>query len=205
MGARRVWCAVLALALGASAVHAAPRVELGIGATTGSSDGPKRTGVALSAAALWDFGSVLELGPMLFADDLGSTTGRLRDPNNGTDLGAVSNGHRSTFGGAWRADLPLVHGERWHVQAGATWGYYRIQDDRLGIVQTALSATGWGLGAGVSRRLWPTAAIGLSVRWQQLLEDRQNHYARATVDLSWLPSAAPGSRTPRKATPRNEN
>lgn len=205
MRARGILAAALATLALAGSSHAAPRLEIGFGITAASSDGPKRSGAAVTAAMLWEVVPGFEFGPMLFADDLGSRVGRLRDPNDGTDLGAVAEDHRGVFGGAWRGDVALVRGERWNAAAGATWGYYRIQDDRLGEIYRAVSAIGWSLGAGASRRLRPTAALGVSVRWNQLLEERQDHYVRATVDLLWLPAATADARTPRKATPASEN
>jgi len=205
MRARGMWVAALATLAVTSHGHAATRLELGLGITAASSDGPKQSGAAVTAAMLWDIVPGLDFGVMLFADDLGSRIGRLRDPNDGTDLGAVAEDHRGVFGGAWRADFPLVRGERWRSEAGVTWGYYRIQDDQLGVGYDGMSTVGWSVGAGASRRVRPTAAIGISVRWNQLLEERQDHYVRATVDLMWLPAATADARTPRKATPGNEN
>ncbi len=205
MRARGIVAAALATLALAGSSHAAARLEIGFGITAASSDGPKRSGAAVTAAMLWEVVPGFEFGPMLFADDLGSRVGRLRDPNDGTDLGAVAEDHRGILGGAWRGDVALVRNERWNAAAGATWGYYRLQDDRLGEIRSAVSAVGFSFGAGASRRLRPTAALGISVRWNQLLEERQDHYVRATVDLLWLPSAAADARTPRKATPGSEN
>ncbi len=205
MRARGILAAALATLALAGSSHAAPRLEIGFGVTAASSDGPKRSGAAVTAAMLWEVVPGFEFGPMLFADDLGSRVGRLRDPNDGTDLGAVAEDHRGILGGAWRGDIALVRNERWDARAGATWGYYRLQDDRLGEIYNAVSAVGFSVGAGASRRLRPTAALGISVRWNQLLEERQDHYVRATVDLMWQPAAAADARTPRKATPGSEN
>jgi hypothetical protein len=200
-----MWVAALAMVAVASHGHAATRLELGLGVTGASSDGPQQSGAAASAAMLWEVVPRFEFGPMLFADDLGSNVGRLLDPNNGTDLGAVAEDHRSVYGGAWRGDVQMTRGERWRSAASATWGYYRLRDDQIGVVQSVWSAVGWSIGAAVSRRVRPTVAIGASVRWNQLLEERQDHYVRATVDLMWLRSATADARTPRKATPGNEN
>jgi len=205
MRAPGLWAAALAILALTSHGHAATRYELGFGVTAASSDGPKVSGTALTAAALWEVLPGFEFGLMLFADDLGSRLGRLRDPNDGTDLGTTVEDHRGAFGGAWRADFSLLRGDRWRSAAGVTWGYYRVQDDRVGVVRDGLSAVGVSIGAGVSRRLRPTSAMGLSVRWNQLLEERQDHYVRATVDLMWLPSATAAARTPGMATPGNEN
>ena len=205
MRTRGMWVAALALLATAGQSYGAPRLEFGLGVTGVSSDGPKRTGAAVTAAMLWEIVPGFEFGPMLFADDLGSRIGRLRDPNDGTDLGAVGEDHRGIIGVAWRLDLPLVNQGRWRAATGATWGYYRLQDDRIGVIRSAVSAIGWSIGAGASRRVRPTAAIGVSVRWNQLLDERQDHYVRATVDLMWLPVATADARTPRKATPGSEN
>ena len=207
MRAARLVSVAAAVALAACAAGAAaqPRVALGVGGTGASSDGPKQTGTCASLAALWGFGSHLELGPMLFADDLGSRIGRLRDPHDGSDLGAVAELHRYAYGGAWRADVPLTTVAGWRARLGATWGYYRIQDDRVGVVERAISAVGGSLGAGLSHAFLATLAIGVSARYHHLFETRQDHYASATVDLSWQPAAPAPARPPRKATTLNGN
>ena len=192
--------AAAALVVAAAAAHADARIVLGVGGTGGSSDGPKRPGVAGSLSVLWTRGP-LEFGPMLFADDLGSRIGRLTDPNDGTDLGTTATTHRYTYGGAWRVDVPVGSWMKWQGRVGTTWGYYRVQDDRVGIVERAISALGLSIGAGVSHRLFPSTGIGASVRYHNLLDTRQDHYVSATVDLSWAPPASGGPRTPRTATP----
>ena len=192
------------LACGATSAPALPQLVLGFGATGASSDGPKSSGASAAASVLWQFGNRLELGPTLFADDLGSRIGRLVDPKDHRDLGAVAETHRYVFGGAWRADIPLLDTARWRAQWGATWGYYRVQDDRVGIVQRSISALGWSTGTGLDRRLGASAAIGVSARYHRLFEERQDHYFSATLDLSWRPPAS-GSGPPRKATSQNEN
>ncbi len=201
MRARPLASLVIALALGpaAACVHADPRVVLGFGVTGGSSDGPKQSGAAAELSALWNKGPI-EFGPMAFAYDLGTTVGRLRDPNNGTDLGTTALTHRYVFGGAWRLDLPLGEWHAWHSRVGTTWGYYRVQDDHEGSIERSVSALGLSVGAGLSHRLFPSTGFGAAVRYHELLDSRQKHFVSATVDLSWAPKAPLGPRTPRPAT-----
>jgi hypothetical protein len=137
---------------------------------------------------------------MVFADDLGTRLGRLVDPNNGTDLGAVAEVHRYAFGGAWRFDVPFGAWAGFTPRAIGSWGYYRIQEDRVGVVTSAISATGWSLGGALSHHLSPSISIGASAHYHGLQDERQNHYVSASVDLSWMTSAE-GPPTPRKATP----
>ena len=87
----------------------------------------------------------------------------------------------------------------------ATYGYHRVRDDQVGVVQDAISAIGWSAGLGVSRKLAPTFALGVSARYQGLDDERQDHYASASLDLMWLPEAASGKHESRKATSKSEN
>jgi hypothetical protein len=199
-GALAAVAALVTIAGIAGRAGAEPRLVVGLGATGASSDGPQKSGLTASAAALWSHGEHLELGPMLFIDDLGTRVGRLVDPNNGTDLGSVAENHRVAFGGAWRFDVPFGAWAGFSPRAISSWGYYRIQEDRVGVVRSAISTTGWSLGGGMSRGLSPSIAIGVSAHYHGLQDERQNHYVSATVDLSWM-SPAEGPRTPRKATP----
>jgi hypothetical protein len=200
MGALAAVVALMTFAGVASRASAEPRVVAGAGLTALSSDGPKTSGLATAVAVLWSHGEHLELGPVFFADDLGTKVGRLVDPNDGTDLGSVAEIHRIAFGGAWRFDVPFGTVAGFTPRAIGTWGYYRIQEDRVGVVTSAISATGWSLGGGLSRRLSHAIGIGMSAHYHGLQDERQNHYVSATVDLSWM-SSAEAPRTPRKATP----
>jgi hypothetical protein len=142
---------------------------------------------------------------MLFADDLGSRLGELQDPKKHTDIGTVAETHRYVYGGAWRADVPLMNSRRWHADWGATWGYYRVQDDRVGVVQNSISALGFSTGAGLERRLGSNAGVGVSTRIHRLFEDRQDHYFSATVNLTWRTSPASISSPPRATSSKTEN
>jgi len=187
------------LAPGLPAVAHAQRVVLGLGSTAATDHGKQRSGLAVSLGARWGYGHV-EFGPSLFADDLGSSVGRLIDPNDHSDLGTVQTGHRLTFGGDWRLEAPFATTLGWTWRGQGTWGYYRLQDDRFGIVERAVSATGWSLGLGVSHHFTRATAIGISGRYHEVGDEAQDHYVSATVDLMWLPGTAPAPRAPRTAT-----
>ena len=187
------WCAA------ATPLMAASRLELTAGFTSASSDGPQNMGASLGAAATWDIGHRLWFGPMLFADDLGTEMGRITDPVTGEDLGPQVESHRWIYGGAFRLDGELPSSGGWTGLGSVSWGYYRIEDDRVGQTLAAESALGLSLGAAVRRALKPSTAIGMSARWHHLLTETQDHYLRVGVDLIWQPGALLGA--PRKTNP----
>jgi len=190
--------AALAVLCAAAPLAAGPRLELTGGFTTASSDGPQNAGASLGAAALWEIGHRLSFGPMLFADDLGTEIGRITDPS-GADLGPAVESHRWVYGGAWRFDGALPLSGAWTGVGSVSWGYYRIEDDRVGQTLAVESALGWSLGAGIRHALRSSTAIGLSARWHHLTTETQDHYLRVGVDLIWQPgsgASAPSAKHP---------
>jgi len=189
MTRRAIVVAILAVALGASPAAALPPPELSLtaGGAFGVSSPPDEGGASLSLGAMWAFDAPFSFGPMLFADDLGARIGRLKDPNDGTDLGATEDAHRFAFGGAWRFDAGLPSLGSWEPFASAAYGIYRIQDDRLGVTQGALTTAGASIGAGIRRPLPGWGALGVSVRYHQLTNELVRHYVSAGVDWSWRP------------------
>ena len=205
MRARLVGSLVLvALVTLAAAATAAPNLVMSLGGTFGSSDPPQKSGASFKLAALWHV-EVLDVGPEFFVDDLGSTVGRITDQHDGTDLGAVNTEHRMSYGVAWRLDAPLVTRGGWNTRAIVSYGYHRVRDDQVGVVQDAISAIGWSAGLGASHKIAPTFALGASVRYQSLNDERQDHYSSASLDLMWLPEAARGTHAARKAPSKSEN
>ena len=196
---RALAISVLVLALGAARAAALPSPDLALaaGGAFGVSSPPDEGGVALSLAALWSFDGPFSFGPMLFADDLGTRIDRLRDANDGTDLGATEGAHRFAYGGVWRLDAGLPGAGAWRPYASAAYGVYRIQDDRLGVARGALSSTGASAAAGVRRALPGWGALGISIRYHQLFNDVVRHYVSAGVDWSWRPWQEAGGATER--------
>jgi len=167
-----------------------------LGGTLGVEGVSGTGGAALDLGLLWRFEGPLSFGPTVFAGDLGTDVGRLRDPNDGTDLGAVALGHRDTWGAAWRLDAaaPAFAGGRLHPFVSATYGVYRLQADRFGTATGAVTAAGASLGTGV-RYAVGGARFGVSVRYHRLFEDRLNDYAAVAMDWQWsLGETAPGTQ-----------
>jgi len=206
MAIRRTWVALwVGIMCMAGAAHAAgPSLEANLGGTFGSSDEPKSGGFSTALSALWSAEPVW-FGPTLFVDDLGTRLGRLEDPNDQTDLGAVQELHRVSFGGAWRVDVPVRIAPKWPAYVGAAAGIYRIRDSQLGVVQQEFSATGVSVAAGLRRSVGKAMLLGASARFHRVFDNRQNDYACATIDLIWLAGASKGSTKAQGKTPGGGN
>jgi len=173
-----------AMAYGATAEAIESKITLSVGSTFAAAGDPGDGGPSVSLSALWPFHPGFEAGVMFFAEDVGHGVGTLRDPNDPSlMLGAVQTIQRISFGGAWRFDAAM-HGNAWTPFVSATYGYYRVQSDRLGIVSNAHSASGAGLGLGVRRELASFMDLGLSARYHQLSSDELERYVQLSIDTS---------------------
>lgn len=183
------WIAVAALALtlhaGSARAGAMPGLEATAGATTAISGTPDGGGWSVSLSPMWSLEDGYSFGVMLFADDMGTIFGPLRDPNDGVDLGTTEQGHTYLLGAAWRFDrqwgsirglLPYVSG---------TWGVYRIADDHLGHVERRISSLGFSIAGGVQRMVNDRHALGASIRYHRLFNDRIGRYVGWSVDWSF--------------------
>lgn len=143
-------------------------------------------GWSLSLGALWPLDLPrVSFGVGLFADDAGNRIGRIKDVNDGTDLGIVGLGHRAAYGAAWRLDARTTLRRGWEPFGSATWGYYRVEDDRLGVTQDRVGSTGFSLAAGL-RRPMGSGALGASFRYHRLANDvLLGRYMSAGVDWAW--------------------
>jgi opacity protein-like surface antigen len=143
-------------------------------------------GWSLSLGALWPLDLPrVSFGLGLFADDAGNRIGRIKDVNDGTDLGAVGLGHRAVYGAAWRLDARTAPRRGWEPFGSATWGYYRVEDDRLGDTLGRAGSTGFSLAAGL-RRPMGSGALGASLRYHRLANDvLLGRYVSAGLDWAW--------------------
>jgi len=183
MGAALV--AVLLVPGGARAAAWLPDVAGTAGSTFAVTGTPSGGGGSISLGALWPVEHGLSFGLGLFADDLGEQMGRLTDPKDGSDLGAVSVRHRWALAGAWRLDARLVERGPWRPYASATWGYYRVRDDVRGVRLGNVGSTGFSLAGGLRWAATPHSAFGGSVRYHRLFNDRAGRYVSAGIDWSW--------------------
>ena len=193
---------VLALALvgpaGAGAADWRPEVTGSVGGTLAVLGEPGGGGAAVDAGFLWPVQDGIAFGFGVLADDLGEDMGRLRDPKNGSDLGPVPARHRWAMAVVWRADvrpperfglksrLPLGLGWILHEPfASGTWGYYRIADEARGEKVDDVGSIGFSLAAGLRGRIGRNLAVGPTVRYHRLFNDRAGRYVSAGLDWSW--------------------
>jgi hypothetical protein len=176
---------VLAVFAGTSFALPAPELIGDVGSTLAVLGSPDEGGFSVALAALWPMRAGLRFGVTGFADDLGANIGRLRDPNDGTDLGAVETAHRWVYGGGWRVDAGLPDRWGWVPYASGTWGAYRLEDDHRGEVSRALSSIGFSLGGGVVRPVSGRAALGVGVRYHRLFNDVAGRYVSVAAQWRW--------------------
>jgi hypothetical protein len=162
-----------------------PSLTAGTGVTMAVDGARDEAGLGLSVAAAWPVAPGWRLGAMAFADDLGARAETLRDPNDGTPLGTIDTDHRMAWGASWRADRTFAAARGWEPSLSATWGWYRLADDRLGRPTGGESSTGVSVGAGVSRVLRGDFAAGASLRWHRLFNDRSRGWLTAGLDWTW--------------------
>jgi hypothetical protein len=173
------------LALSPGAALARPGLEATLGGTLAIEGAPDEGGWSVSLSPMWPLEERWSFGAMLFADDMGAEFGRLSDPNDGMDLGAAELGHAYVLGAAWRLDREWGSLLTWMPYASGTWGYYRVIDDLRGEVTQRAGSTGFSLGGGVRRAINDRNAIGASVRYHRLFNDRLGRYVGWAVDWSF--------------------
>ena len=120
-----------------------------------------------------------------FLDDLGDRTGRLRDPNDGTDLGPVSVSHQSARGASWRIEGQAPPWGRFNGFATASWGIYQVTDDLRGTLIRRASVPGVGVGIGVKRDVGAMSSVGIGLRYQQLWRGAVQHYLAVGLEWRW--------------------
>lgn len=161
-----------------------PEMLTGAGRTVLAAGKPDEGGISYYLSGLWPVEGGLHFGVTLYADDMGEEVGNLLDPNDGTFLGLVQKAHRWVYGGGWRGDYAFGPQDGWGRYASATWGYYRVEDDRLGVVRHAASSAGLSLGLGVRHPFSPRNPVGASLRYHRLFHGGVGHYVTVSLDLS---------------------
>jgi len=198
-GWMRGWALALALAALAPAAAGAaawrPEVTGSFGGTFAVLGEPGGGGPSVDVGLLWPVDHGLSFGLGVLADDLGQLEGRLLDPHDGTDLGAVGQQHRWTLGAVWRADLrlPAAVTEQVPIMAAlhlepfvsGTWGYYRIADDVRGTRLGETGSTGFSLGGGLRTPVGRSLSVGVTGRYHRLFNDRAGRYVSVGLDWSW--------------------
>ncbi len=188
---RLVACALVALALSASAAAASPTWLLSAGGTLGPDGAPGKGGAAATFGALVPFGGRWSFGVLFIVDDLGTGLTDLRDPNDGSLLGTVGDLHRWSYGGEWRTEANLRRTKRLEVDWNAGFGYARQEVDRRGINAGAASSITLSTGASFLRPLAGGHELGLSLAYRHafvstdLDPGRSTHWATAALEWRW--------------------
>lgn len=199
MRLRRLLLAVLAVA-GSAAVapeaHAwpgipRPTIAVNGGLTFAVTGEPSAGGASFAGAAMWPLQGRYRTGLEVYADDLGTSTEELRDPNDGTPLGSTAGLHRWTYGFAWNLEADAWKLGRWSGAASGAWGYWRVEDDHLGETVSAASAVGFRLGADARRPMGPGTDVGVSLNYRRLADggpndtQRVGRYASIALQFRW--------------------
>lgn len=188
---------VAALALFGSPARAEwprPEMRLAAGTTMAVTGEPNGGGVALGAGLRWPVTERFGFGVRVFADDLGVDETRLRDPNDGTDLGSVAQTHRWAYGATWSGDAVVGSWGRLGFDALSELGYWREESDLRGSTQTASSAVGFTLGGAATWPLTGAHALAAVARYHRVLSARDIEFTRVdrytTVAFEWRWSLA---------------
>jgi len=147
---------------------------------------PRDGGLSLGIAGLWPIDERLfSAGVMLLADDMGSQTGPLRDPNSGVPLGTTEILHRAVYGVAFRVDATPPARKGWGWLGSGTWGAYQVVDDVRGDVSGVEYGTGFSLAAGVRYGLRTTSALAGVVRYHRVFDERVGRYMSFGAEFTW--------------------
>ncbi|HEV2104777.1 MAG TPA: hypothetical protein VGU27_03545 [Candidatus Eisenbacteria bacterium] len=185
-----VACAALLVA-GPALAAPRPDVTLAAGSTFAADAAPSGGGAAAALALLWPAGERFAFGVEGFADDIGTTTATLVDPNDGATLGTVAAAHRWTFGGAWRGDAALWTRARWQADARALWGVWRVQDDVRGAVRDAVTRVGFGGGLSLRHGFSGGRSLGVALDARRVFPGAHggaawvSHYVTAALEWRW--------------------
>ncbi len=189
-----VGCAAVLFGVAAPA-HAVPEPELAIAvghsfavgsATKGAYD---QGGFTAAVSALWPWENRFRFGVSLYAADFGGRTNRvvLPDASGGPslDYGPIEQGHRDAWGAAWRIDAlgpALFLGRSF---ATVDYGYFRLQNNRVGQTLGRTSAVGGTLGLGLEHTLTPHQTIRITVGATMMSDTFTKHYGSAGLEWGW--------------------
>jgi hypothetical protein len=164
----------------------APEVLLGVGSTLGVTGRPGSGGAAAAFGLMFPIQGRFAFGGSLFADDLGTGLGVLRDPNTGLELGTVATTHRWSYGGEWRAELRLHESRRVRLLWGAGFGYGRQERDQRGTLRDAASGVLASTGATCLLKTAHGHALGVTLA---IKRDFVKHEADPDRSTSWATAA----------------
>jgi hypothetical protein len=163
---------------------------------------------SLRFAMLAPLNERVSVGAEVFADDIAvlvaalKATGEVPGTVVGETVDAQEYGHRDIWGLAWRVDADAwrfgAFGARGGGNGGTrTWvppsrvvvtgtaGVWRVTADRLRRPQHEGDAFGWSLGVGWRFQLPGRAALGPTLRYCRVFDDRVGRYVTAGFDWGW--------------------
>jgi hypothetical protein len=178
---------VLALVPGVAFAGWAPGVAATAGGTFAISGVPDEGGFAFSLAPMWYVGDGISAGFMLSADDMGTELGRLTDVNDGSDLGATALRQSWVSSASFRMDAEWGSIDSWMPFVSGTWGWYRIIDDEGfgGERVKDRNSVGWSAGGGIRWQIAEGQALGTSMRYHRLFNDRIGRFMSWSLDWSF--------------------
>jgi len=183
---RRLLAIVLLLAAAVLPARAsAPDWSGTFGRTLAINARPDGGGFDAALSAMWPLEGRFSIGATALASDMGLTVGRLADVNDGADLGEIERQHRAVYGLAWRLDADANPVRGWDPYGSATWGFYSVNDELHGNLIGRVASAGFSLGGGLRRQIGERGALGASLRYTRLFNDRLGRYMSAGVDWVW--------------------
>ena len=184
---------VLAASAGIASVARAesPVVVAPAGVSLSPNGTPGAGGSAGSFGLLFPFDGRWSFGGALFAEDLGTGLGTLRDPNSGGALGTVADLHRWAYGGEWQIEARLHHGRRLGLMWGAGFGFGRQERDQRGQVNGAVSGVTASTSATFVVPVSHGHAVGVALAARRLFVNtaadpgRSTNWATAAFEWRW--------------------
>jgi len=149
----------------------------------------------LELAALWATGgaaSPLSVGVGMWAANAGQAVGRLLDPHDGVDLGAVGGADFATYGGGLVADFHPGPARRLEGVAARTGpffhgnaGAYAVQIALRGHLLRSQGTVGWSAGLGWRFQLGRRVTVGPAIHYTRVFDDELGRYVAAGLDWVW--------------------
>ena len=186
---RWTWVALAAVLLVPGVARAGawcPQPSGSVGSTFAVIGVPGDGGSSAEVSLMWPVAPRLSFGMMFHGDDAGSTMDSLRDnQGHGEASGKIEQVHRAAWGASWRLDAAAPKRFGATPFASATWGYYQVTDDLRGDVLQTVGSTGFSLAVGARFSVSPHFALGASVRYHRLFNDREGRFMSAGLDWAW--------------------
>ncbi len=186
----------LPAARASAAAFGIPEVTGSLASTFAIAGDVKKGGAAVQLSGLWPVGGPAgpaSFGLGLWAADAGQAVVRLRDPNDGVDLGAVGAPSVAAIGIGMVADLHPDVMRRKDDSGAATGpflsgalGIYKVSTSAQQRLIHADGSLGWSAGGGWRFRIANRVTIGPALHYHRLIfDDRLARFMTAGLDWVW--------------------